>query len=237
MAGASGGGEWRWQVADGGTLFLDEIGDLSLTAQATILRVLQENVIERVGGRKIVPVDVRIVAATNKDLEAEIKRGNFRKDLYYRLKVVHIEMPALREIPEDIPLLANYFLDTYCREMKKEPKKLSAEALRHYTNYSWPGNIRELENEMKRLVVLTPRKVITEDDLPEHIRKSANKHTASRLVPVRSLKEAVEELEEQMIIEALETCEQNQLKTAKVLGLSRWGLIKKMKRYGIIKES
>ena len=223
----------KFEAADGGTLFLDEIGDLSPAAQAKILRVLQEGVIERIGGRKEIPVDVRILAATNKDLEAEIKKGNFRKDLYYRLRVIQIQMPALREIAEDVPLLANNFLDKYCREMKKEPKKLSAGALRCLMNYAWPGNVRELENEMKRLVALTPRRMITEEDLSEVIRSSNNKKMPSRLMSVRSLKESVEELEKHLILEALQTHRQNQRQTAKVLGLSRWGLIKKIKRYGI----
>lgn len=230
----------KFEEADGGTIFLDEVGDLSLSAQAKILRVLQEREIERVGGRKAIPVDVRILAATNRDLETEIKKGNFRKDLYYRLKVVHIQMPALREIPEDIPLLANYFLDKHCREMKKEPKKLTTGALRCLMNYAWPGSVRELENEMKRLVVLTPRKVITEEDLSEIIRKSPStllrtggEIVSLRLMPVRSLKETVGELEKRLISEALQTHQHNQRQTAKALGLSRYGLIKKIKRYGI----
>ncbi|MGE5443607.1 MAG: sigma 54-interacting transcriptional regulator [Ignavibacteriales bacterium] len=220
----------KFETASGGTLFLDEIGDLSLSAQAKILRVLQEGVIERVGGRKEIPVDIRVLAATNKDLETEIKKGNFRKDLYYRLKVIHIQMPALREIPEDVPLLANYFVSKYCREMSKEPKKLTPGALRYLTNYSWAGNVRELENKIKRLVVLTPRKVITEEDLSEDIRSVSEK---APLSTVRSFKETVEELEKRLISEALQMCQQNQLQTAKALGLSRQGLIKKMKRYGI----
>jgi len=223
----------KFEEANGGTLFLDEIGDLSLGAQAKILRVLQERVIEHVGGRKEISADVRILAATNKDLDAEIKKGNFRKDLYYRLKVVLIEMPPLREIPEDIPLLANYFLNKHSQEMKKEPKKLSPGALRCLMNYAWPGNVRELENEMKRLVVLTTRRVITEEDLSEVIRNINNKKTLLGLMPTRSLKDAVEELEKHLILEALERCRENQRQTAKALGLSRWGLIKKMKRYGI----
>jgi two-component system response regulator HydG len=192
--------------------------------------VLQEGVIEHVGGRKEIPVDIRVLAATNKDLEAEIKRGNFRKDLYYRLKVIHVQMPALREIPEDIPLLANYFLGKYCQEMGKEPKKLTTGALRCFMSYSWPGNVRELENKIKRLVVLTPRKVITEEDLSEDIRSVGEK---APLLTARSFKETVEELEKRLISEALQMCQQNQLQAAKALGLSRQGLIKKMKRYGI----
>lgn len=223
----------KFEAANGGTLFLDEIGDLSLAAQAKILRVLQEGVIEHIGGRKEIPVDVRVLAATNKNLEAEIKKGNFRKDLYYRLKVVHIQMPALREIPEDIPLLANYFLDKYCQEMKKELKKPTPGALRCLINYVWPGNVRELENEMKRLVVLTPRRIITEENLPEALRESGNNKVPSRLMSTRRLKDRVEEFEKQIILEALETCRQNQKQTAKLLGLSRQGLINRMKRYSI----
>jgi Nif-specific regulatory protein len=220
----------KFETANGGTLFLDEIGDLSLSAQAKILRALQEGVIERVGGRKEIPVDIRVLAATNKDLESEIKKGNFRRDLYYRLKVIHIEMPALREIPEDIPLLANSFLNKYCLEMGKEPKKLTPGALRYLMKYSWPGNVRELENRIKRLVVLTPRKVITEEDLSDDIRSASEK---APLPKAQSFKEAVEELEKRLISEALQMCRQNQMQTAKALGLSRQGLIKKMKRYGI----
>jgi Nif-specific regulatory protein len=223
----------KFEVAHGGTLFLDEIGDLSLTSQAKILRALQEGVIERVGGRKEIPVDVRVLAATNKDLEVEIEKGYFRRDLYYRLKVIHIEMPALREVPEDIAFLVNFFLAKYCREMKKEQKKPVPGVLRCLMNYAWPGNVRQLENEIKRLVVLTPRKIITEEDLSEIIRRSSNKRMPLRLMPARKLKDAVEELERGMVMEALEINRQNQRQTAKALGLSRWGLIKKMKRYGI----
>ncbi len=192
--------------------------------------MLQEGVVEHVGGRKEIPVDIRVIAATNKDLGSEIKKGNFRKDLYYRLKVIHIQMPALREIPEDIPVLANHFLDKYCREMDKEPKRLSPKALRYLMSYSWPGNVRELENNIKRIVILTPRRVITEEDLPEDIRSAIER---TPILTTHSLKEKVAELEKRLISEALRVCHQNQLQAAKALGLSRQGLIKKMKRYGI----
>ncbi len=222
----------KFQEADGGTLFLDEIGDLSLVAQAKILRVLQERVVERVGGRKTLPVDVRVLAATNKNLEAEIKEGTFREDLYYRLKVIHIQTPSLREIRDDISLLANHFLNRFCQELNRPPKKLSAGALRVLTAYSWPGNVRQLENEMKRLAVTVRRAVISEDDLPEAVR-SVDRHGALYGAQPRSLKETVEDLEKRMIREALDACQSNQLQAAKLLELSRQGLIKKMKRYGI----
>ena len=223
----------RFQTADTGTLLLDEVGDLSLTTQAKLLRVLQERVIEQVGGRRMIPVDVRILAATNKDLEEEIKKGVFRQDLYYRLKVIHIQMPALREIRDDIPLLAHHFLATYCREMKKEPMKLAPQALSCLTDYSWPGNVRELENEIKRLVVSVRRKAITEEDLSEAIRSRAGWAVSSRGKSEDSLKTTVAELEKRMILDALRRCRQNQQQAATALGVSRQGLIKKMKRYGI----
>ncbi len=224
----------KFEAADGGTLFLDEVGDLGLTAQAKILRVLQEHVIERLGGRKEIPVDVRILTATNKNLETEIKKGTFREDLYYRLKVIHIHMPPLRESREDIPLLANSFLATYCQEMKKETKKLAPGVLRCLMAYSWPGNVRELENEMKRVVVLSERKVVMEEDLSEALRNGGSKGGLAQFLPAAgSLKEIVTALEKRLIAEALQARRQNQQQAAKVLGLSRQGLIKKMKRYGI----
>ena len=162
----------KFEVADGGTLFLDEIGDLSLVAQAKILRTLQEKVVERVEGRKWLPVDVRVLAATNKDLEEEIKKDNFREDLYYRLKVIHVNTPSLRDIRIDIPLLANHFLSLYCKEMGRGDKEFSPGALESLVNYQWPGNVRELENEMKRLVVSIRKKVIDREHLSDAIRKS-----------------------------------------------------------------
>ncbi|MFQ5902096.1 MAG: sigma 54-interacting transcriptional regulator [Candidatus Binatia bacterium] len=223
----------KFEAAHGGTLFLDEIGDLALTAQAKILRALQERVIERVGGRKAIQADVRILAATNKDLEDEIKKRTFREDLYYRLKIIRIHMPPLREIREDIPMLANHFLANYCREMKKQPMNLAPQALSSLTNYLWPGNGRELENEMKRLVVSVRGKAITEEDLSEAIRSSGGGSLPSKSKPEHSMKQTVAELEKRMILEALQECRQNQQQAAKALGLSRQGLIKKIRRYGI----
>lgn len=225
----------KFEQADGGTLFLDEIGDLSLAAQAKILRALQERAIERVGSRKVIPVNVRILAATNKDLEGEIQRGNFREDLFFRLKVIHMPMPALRDIPDDIPLLANHFLTSYCRELNKEPKRLMASAIKRLSLYPWPGNVRELENEMRQIAVLSRRTEITDEELSEAVRHRTVKGKASgNNPPTRSLKAAVEEIEKRWIMDALHMCRHNQLRAAKMLGLSRQGLIKKMKRYRII---
>jgi len=225
----------KFEEASGGTLFLDEIGDLSLTAQAKILRVLQENSIEHVGGRKTIPIDVRILSATNKDLEREIKKGNFREDLFYRLKVIHIHMPSLRQIPEDIVLIASYFMDKYCKTMEKEPKKFAPDTLEYLSSYSWPGNIRELENEVKRLAVLTPGRLVREENLSQHIRNTIEQTDKTTLNSTKSLslKENVQQLEKQLISETLEKCNHNQKQAAQLLGVSRQGLINKMKRYKI----
>lgn len=225
----------KFEAANGGTLFLDEIGDLSLIAQAKLLRVIQERVVEHVGGRKTIPVDVRIISATNKNLEAEIIKGSFREDLYYRLKVIHIQMPPLREIREDIPLLANYYLTSHCREANKEPMNLTPEAASACKNYPWPGNVRELENEMRRLVLSVPGVMISQEDLSAAIRGSSTE-TAPSISTTKFLKDIVSDLEKRMIQEALEQTRQNQQHAAKALGLSRQGLIKKMKRYKIVRR-
>jgi Nif-specific regulatory protein len=225
----------QFQKADGGTLFLDEIGDLSLTAQAKILRVLQERVLERVGGRTSIPVDVRLLAATNKDLEAEIARGAFREDLYYRIKVIHIHMPPLREIREEIPLLANHFLKEYCRETGRGSMEFSADVLRKLANAAWPGNVRQLRNEVIRMAACARQSEITEDELWEGVPMPGREQPASepRASKPQSLKRAVEDLERKMIADALRDTRSNQQQAARALGLSRQGLINKMKRYSI----
>ena len=224
----------HFEKANGGTLFLDEIGDLSMTAQAKILRVLQERMVERVGGRGPVPVDVRLLAATNKELEAEIGKGNFREDLYYRIKVVHIQMPPLRDVREDIPLLARYFLKDYGREMGRQGMEFSPAILRKLMHSPWPGNIRQLRNEVMRLAACAQGDVITEDDLFDDNGLAAP--PAAKPQPgakPQSLKKAIEDLERQMIRETLTATRNNQQQTARLLGLSRQGLINKLKRYGI----
>jgi Nif-specific regulatory protein len=243
----------QFQKADGGTLFLDEIGDLSQAAQAKILRVLQERVLERVGGRNSIPVDVRVLAATNKDLEAEIAKGSFREDLYYRIKVIHIHMPPLREIREEISLLANHFLEEYCRETGRELLEFHPQVMRRLVAAPWPGNVRQLRNEVMRLAACARQRVITEEDLWEGIPMPGPlpvpaivqsavppfPTAAGALAPSgrpprpASLKCAVAELERGMIEEALRTTRNNQQQAARLLGLSRQGLINKMKRYAL----
>jgi Nif-specific regulatory protein len=223
----------QFQKADGGTLFLDEIGDLSLTAQAKILRVLQERVLERVGGRHSIPVDVRILAATNKDLEAEIAKGGFREDLYYRIKVIHVHMPPLREIREEIPLLANHFLKEYCRETARS-LAFAPEVMRKLVSAPWPGNVRQLRNEVMRLAACARLNMIQEEDLWEGTaNQSRDQQLTIQPVKLQSLKKAVIEMEQRMITEALKETRNNQQQAARLLGLSRQGLINKMKRYAI----
>src|SRR3990170_4925365 len=225
------------ETANGGTLFLDEIGDMSLPAQAKLLRVVQERKLERIGGRSMIDIDVRVLAATNKDLKSEIEKERFREDLYYRLNVVHIHMPPLREMKEDIPLLAKYFLGNFTNELDKGPMSFSPEALDCLVRYGWPGNVRELENEVKRAAILSEDNVINEKDLSENMRGIPESRGGSRTAPtekgIQSLKETVEEIEIRMIKEALEKSGRNKQKASEILGITRQGLINKIKRYGL----
>jgi Nif-specific regulatory protein len=235
----------KFEEASRGTLFLDEIGDLSAAAQAKILRVLQERTLERVGGRKPIPVDVRIVAATNKRLESEVERGAFRADLFYRLNVVRIETAPLREIASDIPLLAGHFLARHCREFGRPAKVLGPGALPELVEYPWPGNVRELENEMKRLAVLAPGRVVEPADLSEAIRSRRGAPAGAlrrgadeaRAEGSPTLPEAVEAIERRMLAEALAASAGNQVRAARALGVSRQGLIKKLKRYDLYRAA
>jgi len=232
----------QFEKANGGTLFLDEIGDLSLPAQAKILRVLEERVLERVGGRNPLPVDVRVLAATNKDLESEIAKGSFREDLYYRIKVVRVHMPPLREIREEIPLLANHFLKEYCRETGHAAMEFSPSVLRRLAVAAWPGNVRQLRNEVMRLAACARSNAIGEEDLWEGGLASPAEASlggapafvsGARAAGPVSLKKAIEDLEKRMIQQAIDETRGNQQQAARHLGLSRQGLINKMKRYGI----
>jgi len=230
----------RIESANGGTLFLDEIGDLSLPAQAKLLRVLQEREVEWVGGRKPVPVDVRLVAATNKDLKEEISKGKFRQDLFFRLNVIHIHMPPLREIRADLPLIATFFLRKYSREMGRDVDLISPEAMKALATYDWPGNVRELENEIKRAVVLSLGQKIEADDLSESIREerlvSTDTSSSGSRTPdgkPQSIKNRVTSLEIQMIRDAMSQAANDKRRAAKMLGLSHQGLLNKLKRYGL----
>src|SRR5258706_4258773 len=194
----------HFQAADGGTLFLDEIADLSLAAQAKILRVLEAKVVDRVGGRTSIPVDVRVLTASNKDLEAEIKKGHFREDLYYRLKVIHIHMPSLREIREDIPLLASHFLAECCRACGKQ-LEISPIVMRRMAEREWPRSVRQLQHEIKRLVACARKRVITEEDLGEGIPEARHPVGRTTVQTGASIKSAVQQLDRQMIERMLRT--------------------------------
>lgn len=227
----------RIESANAGTLFLDEIGDLSLTAQAKLLRVLQEREVEWVGGRRPVPIDVRVLAATNKDLKQEIQAGRFRQDLYFRLNVIHIEMPSLRDIRSDIPLLAMHFLRKHAQDIGRELEGFTSDAMKAMTSYGWPGNIRELENEVRRAAVMATGARIAIEDLSPVIREDHFLGDESPAEPAsgssgKSLKDRVTALEIQMIRDAMSQTGGDKRRTAKMLGLSLQGLLNKLKRYG-----
>lgn len=233
FTGAVGRKTGLFELAHGGTIFLDEIGEISPATQAKLLRVLQEKEIQRVGGTETLKIDVRIVAATNKNLERAVKEGAFREDLFFRLNVVPIFLPPLRERKEDIPLLAQYFLSKYSREFDKPVTGVSPEAIRLLNNYAWPGNIRELENVCERAVIMAQGPFI----LPEHIPMGIQTEqlgidlevTRSRL----PLKEIVADIERQVILRVLEETNWNRTMAAESLGLNRRSLYAKMKEYGI----
>jgi two-component system nitrogen regulation response regulator NtrX len=228
----------KFDLADGGTIFLDEIGDMSLKTQAKVLRILQERKFERVGGTKTLEVDVRVIAATNKILEDEIKAGNFREDLFYRLNVVPFTVPPLRERKEDIPLLIDHFLQKCCGREGLEAKFFAPEAMELMKNHDWPGNVRELKNIVERLVIMTPGTRIDVADLPAHMTAIAN---SREVIPQRlenvleysTLREAREEFEKEFILQKLEENDWNVSKTAEVIELERSNLYRKMKSYGI----
>jgi two-component system nitrogen regulation response regulator NtrX len=221
----------KFEAADGGTLFLDEIGDMSLKTQAKVLRALEEQAFERVGGRDTVKVDVRVIAASNRDLPALIAQGQFREDLFYRLNVIPIEVPPLRARQDDIPTLVDHFIAVFCTENGKRLKTVSGEALAWFLAYDWPGNVRELRNMVERLVIMTPADVIGPEDLPAPLRP---KETATGAeARERSLKEARDAFERAYIVAELRTHDWNMTRTAERLGIERSHLYRKIKTYGI----
>ena len=222
-----------FEIADGGTLFLDEMGEMPLTLQAKLLRVLQEGTIRPVGATTEKQVDVRIICATNRDLSAEVEKGRFRQDLYYRLMVFPIKLPPLRERREDIPLLAAHFLERYVGEYRIELPGFTQEALDALSSYNWPGNIRELENEVQRLVIQAePGHWLEITDLSPRLRKVEG--TVTRIAPKQgTLKEMMDQVERWLITEALREHGNNKTKTAATLGITREGLHKKLAKFGV----
>jgi two-component system nitrogen regulation response regulator NtrX len=222
----------KFELADGGTLFLDEIGDMSLKTQAKVLRSLEEQAFERVGGKDTIKVDVRVIAASNRDLPALIREGRFREDLYYRLNVIPIEVPALRTRKDDIPALVDHFIDQFCAENGKRAKTLSSESLGYFVAYDWPGNVRELRNMVERLVIMAPGDVITADDLPAPLRPKEASALAGE-TRERSLKDARDSFERAYILAELRTNDWNVTRTADRLGIERSHLYRKLKAYNI----
>ncbi len=225
----------KFEAASGGTLFLDEVGDMSLKTQAKVLRALQEQVIEPVGGHRSVPVDVRVIAATNKDLSREIRAGRFREDLYFRLNVVPIFVPPLRERGDDVVRLAEHFIAEFSREYGRRVKRLSPGAVLRLRAYSWPGNVRELRNVIERLMITVPDESIEEQHL-DFLAPADAPAADAQAEPVRQLHEAREGWERRYIASALAACDGNMSRTAEVLGIERSNLYKKMKSLGIAPE-
>lgn len=225
----------RFELANDGTLFLDEIGELSHDMQVKLLRVLQERKFERVGGTEEIEVDIRVVTATNKDLQAEVEKGNFREDLYYRLNVVHMILPPLRERREDIPLLISHFVEKIASDNNLPRKKISPEALDYLSGYEWPGNIRQLENVVERCMVMVGGDTIMVSDLPPEVKDDeAQLKNALDMLPVElNLADTLDKLEAALIRRALVRADFVQVKAAELLGVSKSLLQYKLRKYGI----
>jgi two-component system nitrogen regulation response regulator NtrX len=222
----------KFELADGGTLFLDEIADMSVKTQAKVLRALQEQVVEPVGGTASVKVDVRVIAATNKDLPTEIRAGRFREDLYFRLNVVPIFVPPLRDRDSDVPVLAEHFMAEFAREYGRRPKKLDAGAATGLRAYRWPGNVRELRNVIERLMIMVPGDTITAADLG-FLDVSLSAAPEAPGAPPVPLHEARDRFEREYILRALAAQNGNISRTADVLGVERSNLYRKMRAFGI----
>jgi DNA-binding NtrC family response regulator len=223
----------KLEIANGGTVFLDEIGDFKPDLQAKLLRVIQEREFERVGGNKHIHVDIRIIAATNRDLQQDVQEGRFREDLFFRLNVVGITLPPLREKKEDIPALADLFLRRCCRILKKPMLNLSAEAVDHLMAYHWPGNVRELANLIERAVILAKGTEIVPEDLP--LLRARNSNPGSS--PGNNYHDAIRSYQKQVIRQALESTEGNQAKAARLLGLQRTYLSRLIRKLNILDTS
>jgi two-component system nitrogen regulation response regulator NtrX len=234
FTGATAMKKGKFDLAHEGTLFLDEIGDMSLKAQSKTLRILQEQKFERVGGSRTIQVDVRVIAATNKDLEAEIEKGRFRDDLYYRLNVIPIRVPPLRERVEDIPALVSEFLGEISMNMNVEPKRFSGEALEKLRTYPWPGNIRELKNLVERLAIMTPGMEILAADIPAHYSREEGLDSAfASSLAASTIREAKESFEKAYLAKKLQEYKWNISQTADAIGIERSNLHKKIKAYGL----
>jgi len=225
----------KFEIASGGTLFLDEIGDMTLKTQAKVLRALQEQVVEPVGGQQSVRVDVRVIAATNKDLGAEIRQGRFREDLYFRLNVLPISVPLLRDRGDDVVRLAEHFVAEFAREYGRRPKSFAPAAINVLTAYHWPGNVRELRNTIERLMIMVPGEVIGGADL-SFLEVTGRVAVTTPAGPVVPLFEARDAWERNYILSALAANDGNISRTAEALQLERSNLYKKMRGLGIDRD-
>jgi two-component system, NtrC family, nitrogen regulation response regulator NtrX len=236
----------KFEQADRGTIFLDEVGDMSAKTQAKVLRVLQEGEVERLGSARTIKVDVRVIAATNKNLEEEIEKGHFREDLYFRLAVIPIHVPSLRERPEDIPLLVRHYMDFFSRENNTRPRRITQAAIEALQRYRWKGNVRELRNTVERLIIMSPGDTIDLADLPGSLRNpgaSAPASTGARPVPTpdagtgATLREFKDNAERAFLVAKLRENGWNISKTAEVIDTPRSNLYKKLEQYQISQES
>ncbi|HET7616911.1 MAG TPA: sigma-54 dependent transcriptional regulator [Vicinamibacterales bacterium] len=226
----------KFEQADRGTIFLDEVGDMSAKTQAKVLRVLQEGEVERLGSARTIKVDVRVIAATNKDLDQEIEKGTFREDLYFRLSVIPIRVPPLRERREDIPALVRHFVDLFSRENNRRPQRFTPAALEYLGRGRWKGNIRELKNTVERLLIMTPTDSIDVDDVRDAVRLDQPR-TGADAGPPGTLREFKESSERAFLVEKLRENAWNISRTAEVIGTPRSNLYKKLEQYGISQET
>ncbi|MFO7802871.1 MAG: sigma-54 dependent transcriptional regulator [Desulfovermiculus sp.] len=233
FTGADRRREGRFVQADRGTIFLDEVGEMSMPMQAKVLRVLQDGEIQRVGGDRIITVDVRVIAATNKDLLSMVSQGSFREDLYYRLNVVHIPVPPLQERNEDIPVLAQHFLNLYAERNKKKIKGFTPQAMDRLIKHPWPGNVRELENAVERSVILSPGEYISEQDLPANIGQPPQAKANSEPDTSTEGDDSLDDLEKTAVSRALAKAGGNKSEAARLLGITRRTLYNKLEKYGL----
>jgi two-component system nitrogen regulation response regulator NtrX len=233
FTGATAKKRGKFEIANGGTIFLDEIGDMSFKTQAKILRILQEQKFERVGGTRTLTVDVRVIAASNKDLEQEIDKGTFRDDLYYRLNVIPIEVPPLRNRTDDIPLLIETFLKGFYDEGCGDSQTMTPKAIEHLKEYRWPGNVRELKNLVERMAIMTESEVIDVKDIPHSYKHKGRGLPDQGMLEVDSLKDAKKQFEKAYIMRKLSENENNISQTADSIGIERSHLHKKIKSFGL----
>ncbi|MCA9668043.1 MAG: sigma-54-dependent Fis family transcriptional regulator [Myxococcales bacterium] len=232
FTGATSRKRGLFEVADGGSLFLDEIGDMSLSAQAKLLRVLQTGELTRVGGERVIHVDVRVVAATNKSLQQEVEAGRFREDLYFRLNVIPLESPPLRERLEDVPEMVQHFVSEMCKENGFRTKRADPAVIERLTRYEWPGNVRELKNIIERVVIMSDETIVVED-LPPYLSGASKPGFDLARYKDRTLKDFKEEMEREFILMRLDEHDWNISRTATALGIERTNLHKKLKAYNI----